>query len=79
MNSAGGRCALGSAAAALLLLVVYAALHTIEVSGASRRLEGNGRDRYALVKANGQNQTHVNVGRRELLLRKWAKQAGALS
>ena len=39
MNSAGGRCALGSAAAALLLLVVYAALHTIEVSGASRRLE----------------------------------------
>ena len=33
MNSAGGRCALGSTAAALLLLVVYAALHTIQVSG----------------------------------------------
>ena len=37
MNSARGRCALGSAAAALLLLVVYAALHTIEVSGRHAR------------------------------------------
>ncbi|XP_043219575.1 protein ABHD14B-like [Amphibalanus amphitrite] len=30
MNSAGGRCALGSATAALLLLVIYAALQTIQ-------------------------------------------------
>lgn len=30
MSSPGGRCALGSLAAALLLLVVYAALHTVE-------------------------------------------------